>query len=60
MLEGIELKRPIRVKIEGCIYTNNGDNIKNDEFLNAFIEIVENKGWSFQIDEEGNQINDIE
>lgn len=40
-MEGLELKRPIGVKIEGCIYSN------NDEFPDAFIEFVENKGWNF-------------
>ncbi|MBU8732873.1 hypothetical protein KM915_22945 [Cytobacillus oceanisediminis] len=58
------MKRPIGVQIEGCIYANNGDDLKHDEFLEAFIEFVESKGWSFgggssQIDEEGKRIADI-
>lgn len=41
----------------------NEDDLKHDEFLDAFIKFVENKGWnfgggSFQIDEEGNHIFD--
>lgn len=52
------MKRPFGVQIEGSIYANNGDDLKHDEFLEAFIDFVESKGWSFgggstQIDEEG-------
>ena len=46
-LEGLELKRPIGVQIEGSIYANNSDGLTQEEFLDAFIEFVENRGWSF-------------
>ncbi|WP_391117130.1 hypothetical protein [Psychrobacillus sp. L3] len=59
------MKRPIGVQIEGCIYTNNGNDLKHDEFWNAFIDFVESNGWNFggggsQIDYEGKKIDDIE
>ncbi|WP_108670409.1 hypothetical protein [Peribacillus acanthi] len=59
------MKRPIGVHIEGSIYAKNGDDLKNDEFLDAFIEFMESKGWSFgggssQIDEEGKKIINID
>lgn len=59
------MKRPIGVQIEGSIYANNSDGLTQEEFLDAFIEFGENRGWSFgggsfQIDEEGNHIDDIE
>lgn len=59
------MKLPVGVKIEGCIYANNGVGLGHNEFLDAFIEFIENKGWSFgggsiQIDEEGKKINDID
>jgi uncharacterized protein YggL (DUF469 family) len=63
--EGFTLKRPIGVRIEGCIFAINGDDLKHDEFLDAFIEFIESKGWSFgggssQVDEEGKKIDDID
>ncbi|MBG9543937.1 hypothetical protein ABE29_14420 [Cytobacillus firmus] len=59
------MKRPFGVHIEGSIYTNNGDDLRHDVFLEAFIDFVESKGWSFgggssQIDEEGKKIADID
>ena len=64
-MEEFVLKKPIGVQIEGSIYTNNRNDLKHDEFLNAFIEFLENNGWnfgggSFQIDEEGKHIADAE
>ncbi|WP_163103513.1 50S ribosome-binding protein YggL [Peribacillus alkalitolerans] len=64
-MKGFELKRPVGVQIEGYIYANNGDDLKHDEFLDAFIEFIESKGWSFgggssQIDVEGKKITDID
>ena len=41
------MKRPVGVQIEGCIYTNNGEDLGQNEFLDAFLEFIENKGWSF-------------
>lgn len=34
------------VKIDGMIFANEGD-VDLDEFLDAFIEFVESKGWFF-------------
>ncbi|GGA79386.1 hypothetical protein [Ornithinibacillus halotolerans] len=58
------MKRPIGVQIKGSIYSNDGKDLKHDEFLDAFIEFIDRKGWSFgggssQVDEEGNKIDDI-
>jgi len=52
------MKSPFGIHIEGSIYANNGDDLKHAEFMEAFIDFVESKGWSFgggstQIDEEG-------
>ncbi|WP_200984500.1 hypothetical protein [Paenibacillus sp. Soil787] len=58
------MKSPFGVQIEGSIYANEGD-LRPNEFLNAFIEFVESKGWFFgggtyQVDEEGEKIDDID
>lgn len=65
LLGGFKLKRPIGIQIEGCIYANDGENLKHDEFLDAFIDFIESKGWNFgggssQVDEEGKKIDDID
>jgi uncharacterized protein YggL (DUF469 family) len=55
-------KKQLGVEINGCIFANDENvDIDHDEFLDAFIEFVESKGWHFgggsaQIDEEGNVI----
>jgi hypothetical protein len=59
------LKKPVGVQIQGCIYANNGEDLGNNEFLAAFIEFIESKGWSFgggsvQIDQEGKKIDEID
>jgi len=59
------VKKPFGVKIEGAVYSNDGDDLGNNQFLDEFIKFIENKGWFFgggsiQIDEEGNKINDID
>jgi uncharacterized protein YggL (DUF469 family) len=46
------------VEINGVVYALKG-NVNHDEFLDAFIDFVESKGWYFgggtkQVDEEGN------
>lgn len=51
-------KRKLGVSIDGVVYANEG-NLKHKEFLDAFIEFVESRGWYFggltkQVDEEGN------
>ncbi|GIN93268.1 hypothetical protein J22TS1_43190 [Siminovitchia terrae] len=51
------------VKIEGVIYSLDG-NLGHDEFLDEFLQFIENKGWHFgggshQVDEEGQEIKDI-
>ncbi|WP_239693215.1 hypothetical protein [Bacillus haynesii] len=52
------------VKIEGVIYSLEGD-LGHNKFLDDFLEFIESKGWqfgggSFQVDEEGKQIDDID
>lgn len=59
------MKKPYGIRLDGCVYTNNEKNLSEEEFSNAFIEFIEEKGWNFggglyQIDEEGNFIPDIE
>jgi len=59
------LKKPYGIRLDGCVYTNNEKDLSEEEFSNAFIEFIEEKGWNFggglyQIDEEGNFIPDIE
>lgn len=49
----------------GSVYANNGEDIGNIQFLDTFIEFIESKGWSFgggsyQIDETGKKIDDID
>ena len=34
------------VKISGTVFAENGD-LSHDEFLDAFIEFIESKGWEF-------------
>jgi uncharacterized protein YggL (DUF469 family) len=58
------MKRPFGVRIEGFVYSNEGD-LGHNEFLDAFIEFIESKGWNFgggtyQIDEEGEKIDVID
>ncbi len=52
------------VKLEGIIYALEGS-IGNNEFLDEFLKFIESKGWefgggSYQIDEDGNQIDEID
>ncbi|MGM0750258.1 MAG: hypothetical protein ACQEUS_21030 [Bacillota bacterium] len=52
------------VKIEGVIYSLEGD-LGHNNFMDEFLEFIESKGWHFgggssQIDEEGQQIDDID
>ncbi|WP_240417392.1 hypothetical protein [Paenibacillus periandrae] len=58
------MKKPIGIHIEGTVYATEGD-LGHNEFLNAFIEFVESRGWQFgggsvQIDECGERIQDID
>jgi uncharacterized protein YggL (DUF469 family) len=58
------MKRPVGVQIQGYVYANEGD-LGHNEFLDEFIQFIESKGWnfgggSFQIDEEGNKIENID
>lgn len=58
------MKRPVGVLIECAVYAKEGD-LGNNEFIDAFIEFVESKGWFFgggstQIDKEGKKIEDID
>lgn len=53
-----------RVKIDGIIYSLNRD-LGHNEFLDEFLIFIESKGWqygggSFQVDEEGEHIEDID
>ncbi|WP_226669617.1 hypothetical protein [Metabacillus litoralis] len=59
------MKKPVGVQIEGSIYASDGEDIGHNQFLDEFIEFIESKGWSFgggsfQIDEEGIKIDDID
>lgn len=59
------MKKPFGVQIVGSIYTNNGEVLGNNQFLDEFIEFIESNGWSFgggsfQIDEEGKRIKEID
>ncbi|MBU8685517.1 hypothetical protein MOD67_16125 [Bacillus licheniformis] len=52
------------VKIEGVVYSLEGD-LGHNKFLDEFLEFIESKGWqfgggSFQVDEEGKHIDDID
>ncbi len=58
------MKKPLGIKIDGCVYATNEEDIIEEEFWNVFIKFIEEKGWYFggglnQIDEEGNYILDI-
>lgn len=64
MSEVLNIGKPVGVRIEGCIYANDGEDLGNNQFLDAFIEFIESKGWSFgggncQIDRDGKEIDDI-
>lgn len=59
------MKHPLAVQIEGTVYAQNGDDLGQNEFLDAFIEFIESKGLSFgggciQIDEQGKKINNTD
>ena len=59
------MKKPVGIQIEGSIYASDGEDLGNNQFLDAFIDLIESKGWSFgggsfQIDEEGKKIDDID
>jgi len=59
------MKKPVGIQIEGSIYASDGKDLGNNQFLDAFIVFIESKGWSFgggsfQIDEEGKKIDDID
>jgi hypothetical protein len=41
------MKKPVGVQIEGAGYTNNGEDLAHNLFLDAFIEFIESRGWSF-------------
>ena len=41
------MKKPVGVQIEGSIYASDGKDLGNNQVLDAFIEFVESKGWSF-------------
>ncbi|WP_246880351.1 hypothetical protein [Sporosarcina sp. 6E9] len=56
------LKRPFGIRLDGCVYATSGEDLSEEEFSNAFIEFIEERGWYFggalyQIDEEGNPSN---
>jgi hypothetical protein len=57
-------RKQIGVRIDGYVYPNQGD-LEYFEFWDAFIDFIESKGWqfgggSFQVDDEGNKVNDID
>ncbi|MFD1738620.1 hypothetical protein ACFSCX_19030 [Bacillus salitolerans] len=59
------MKKPFGIQIEGSIYSNSGEDLGNNQFWDAFIEFIESNDWSFgggsfQIDEEGKRIDDID
>lgn len=59
------MKRPFGIRLDGCVYATHDEDLSEEEFSNAFIEFIEEKGWYFggglyQIDEEGNVIPDHE
>lgn len=59
------MKRPCGIRLNGCVYATNGEDLSEEDFSNAFIEFIEEKGWNFggalyQIDENGYFIPDIE
>ncbi|MFJ7510026.1 hypothetical protein ACIQW7_11260 [Peribacillus simplex] len=58
----MEDKKQLIVEINGTVFSEHGD-VDEDEFLEAFIQMVESKGWAFgggtkQLDEDGNYIKD--
>jgi uncharacterized protein YggL (DUF469 family) len=40
------MKKPIGIEINGTIYSNEG-NINENEFFEAFINLIESNGWFF-------------
>ncbi|WP_220215022.1 MULTISPECIES: hypothetical protein [Thermoactinomyces] len=52
-------KKQIGVLVDGCVFANDqNQNVDLDEFVDAFLEWVESKGWHFgggvrQVDEDG-------
>ncbi|MEK5232774.1 hypothetical protein MHB42_13485 [Lysinibacillus sp. FSL K6-0232] len=55
-----EEKKQVGIEINGCVFANNGD-IDLDDFLDKFIEFIEENGWHFgggtnHVDEDGNYI----
>jgi uncharacterized protein YggL (DUF469 family) len=59
------MKKPVGVQIEGSVYKKSGNDLEYNEFFDAFIEFIEQKGWSFggggfQIDQEGIKVDNIE
>lgn len=58
------MKKPLGIHLDGCVYRDNGDDLSEEEFSNAFIEFIEERGWHFggglnQVDEDGNDVLDI-
>ena len=58
------MKKPFGVKLDGCVYTNDGEDLSEEEFSNAFIEFIEERGWYFggglyEVDEDGNHVSNI-
>jgi hypothetical protein len=58
------MKKPIGIKIDGTVYSKEG-NIGENEFFKVFIEFIESKDWFFgggisQIDADGKQIKEID
>lgn len=59
------MKNSKGIEINGCVFGNNEQDVGHKEFIEAFIEFVEAKGWYFgggtvQIDEDGNKIADVD
>ncbi|WP_336773875.1 hypothetical protein [Paenibacillus sp. MMO-58] len=58
------MKGPFGVQINDSVYANEGD-LGHNEFLEAFIEFIESKGWQFgggtaQIDASGERADDCD
>lgn len=41
------MKKPVGVQVESSIYASDGEDVGNNHFLDAFIEFIESKSWSF-------------
>lgn len=57
------MKKPFGIKLDGCIYSIDGESLSEEDFSNAFIEFIEERNWYFggglyQVDEEGNHVPD--